>query len=306
MKKLLILLSVTGSFAFGFRGCLFQLVNPGNDPLYALVTGIHYLNGDGSFHQYYLTAGAGGNIYRSTNPVNDPWVQRPSGTTNNINCLKNTPAADTAVTFGAGDNGTIVRSLDEGMTWTVLNSSVTRNLNGIDFQNMNAIIAVGDSGLIIKSTNGGNSWNQLSSGVTKNLNSVYIVNSFFSIVAGDGGTLLRTSNGGTTWEDMSFADTTTNLNKIGLMGTWFFGNILGIVGDNGILYQSTNYTNWNLISTGTSEDLYDIRFKNSGSGFVTGENGTVRYTIDGGLQWYSDPFLNSLTTERISCFTYTE
>ncbi|MEO8209395.1 MAG: T9SS type A sorting domain-containing protein [bacterium] len=289
------------TFAVGFRGsCFFDKLDFDN-PLYKVVSGLRYNSSRAGFiDEYFIISGASGKIFRSSDPVTDPWVEKNSGTTNNINFLKNNERNDTSITYGVGDNGTIVRSLNQGMTWTVLNSSVSGKLNGIDFTNLNTdnLIAIGDSGLIIKTTNGGANWITLNSGVTKNLNSIYVIN-FITIIVGDGGTLLRTTNEGTTWENRSFPDTTIDLNKIGLMGSWFFGRILGIAGDNGSLYRSTNYLSWDSIPTGTTTDLYELNFKNASSGFVSGDNGTIRYTTDGGSEWFSDFFLQSLTNERI-------
>ncbi|HMS64641.1 MAG TPA: YCF48-related protein [Ignavibacteria bacterium] len=303
MKKLFIQLFIVCAFATGFRGTCYFVPTEFDNPLSILVFGFKYNNGDAGFvDNYYLAAGANGKIYRSTNPVSDPWLEQNSGTINNINCLENSGRSDTAVTYGAGDNGTVIRSLDQGLTWTVLNSNVTGDLKSVDFigSDINNVVAVGNSGLIILTTDGGNNWNTINSGVTKDLNSVYSLNSFIIFIAGDGGTLLRSSNGGMNWENRSLPDTTADLNKIGSMGSWFFGPILGMVADNGTLYRTTNFLFWDSIATGTDEDLYELKFKNANSGYVTGNNGLIRYTTNGGTEWFSEFFLSSLTNEKIS------
>ncbi|HMS34354.1 MAG TPA: T9SS type A sorting domain-containing protein [Ignavibacteria bacterium] len=303
MKKFIIQLFIVCLFAAGFKGTCFYVPTDFDDALYSLIYGFRYNNSDAGFvDNYYLAAGADGKIYRSTDPLTDPWIEKNSGTANNINCLKNSGRSDTAVTFGAGDLGTIVRSLDQGMTWTVINSNVTGKLNSIEFvgSDINNVIAAGDSGLIILSTNCGVNWTVINAGVTNNLNSVYSLNSFNTFIAGDKGTLLQSSNGGMTWNNRSLPDTASNLNKIGTMGTWFFGTILGMVGDNGTLYRTTNFLFWDSIPTGTSEDLYEIKFKNASSGYVGGENGVIRYTTNGGNEWFSDFFISSVNTERVS------
>jgi photosystem II stability/assembly factor-like uncharacterized protein len=257
--------------------------------------------GDSFFQLYYIAAGGGGKIYTTNDPVLGTWTERSSGTTNDIFHLKSAPRTDTSVIFGVGDNGTIIRSLNQGVNWTVLNSSVATNLKSIDFvsTNLQTVIAVGESGLVIRSTNLGESWTSINSGVTKNLNSIYAEHFFSILIAGDDGTVLRSSDGGMNWENRTLADTLTDLNKIGLMGGWFFGSILGIAGDDGRLYRSTNTLFWDSIYTGTSADLYDIRFKNASSGYLCGEDGTVIYTTNGGLEWFDDPFIQSITDDDI-------
>lgn len=302
MKKIILTLSVLCIFATGFRGgCHFKESLTGNDPFYALVSGLRYLKNDSFIELYYIAAGAGGKIYTSEDPVSGAWTERSSGTTSNINYLKTAGRTDTAVTFGVGDNGAIIRSLNQGDNWTVLNSSVTGNLKSIDFvsSNLNDVIAIGESGLIIKSTDLGDSWISINSGVTKNLNSIYSASFFSILIAGDDGTILRSSDGGMNWENRSLADTVTDLNKIGLMGQWFFGNILGIAGDDGRLYRSTTSLFWDSIYTGINADIYDFRFKNANSGYLCGEDGTIIYTTNGGTEWYDDFFLQSITDEDI-------
>jgi photosystem II stability/assembly factor-like uncharacterized protein len=304
MKKIIFYLCITSYLSMGFGGGCFFTPFETDNPLSALVSGFLYTNASsnaGFVDRYYIAAGENGKIYRSTDPLTDPWIEMVSNTSNRINYLADSDTYDTTLTYGVGEHGTIIRSNDQGMTWEVLGSETKNELNGIDFINLNVntLVAVGNSGLIIRSSDGGESWNPVSSGVTKNLNSIYSLSSFANFIAGDDGTLLRSSDGGLTWENRSLADTVNDLNKIGTMGTWFFGTILGMVADSGKLYQSTDNLWWNPIETGTTEDLYEIKFKNASSGYVAGDNGTIRYTINGGNEWFSDFFLSSLTTERI-------
>ncbi|MBK8553656.1 MAG: T9SS type A sorting domain-containing protein [Ignavibacteria bacterium] len=302
MRKIILTLSVLCIFSTGFRGgCLFNESLVGNHPFFALVSGLRYLNSDSFVELYYIAAGAEGKIYTTNDPVSGAWTERSSGTTSNINYLKTVGRTDTAVTFGVGDNGAIIRSLNRGFNWTVLNSSVTGNLRSIDFtgSNLNDVIAIGESGLIIKSTDLGETWTPINSGVSKNLNSIYSASFFSILIAGDDGTILRSSDGGMNWENRSLADSVTDLNKIGLMGQWFFGNILGIAGDDGRLYRSTNFLFWDSIYTGINADLFDFSFKNASSGYLCGADGTIIYTTNGGAEWYDDLFLQSITDEDI-------
>lgn len=258
---------------------------------------------NGLVNLYYISAGDSGSVFTTTDPVNIPWTARNSGTANNICYLRNLPSYDTSITYGVGENGTIIRSLDQGVTWTVLTPPVSDKLTSIEFTSpfdINILTAVGESGLIIRTTNAGSTWSTVSSGVSKNLNSIFAVSYFNSIIAGDDGTLLRSTNAGANWQNISLADTITDLNKVGNMGTWFFGDIGGIVGDNGTLYFSTNFLIWNPINTGTTRDLFDLKFRSASSGYVAGDSGIIRYTINGGAEWFSDFFLETLTSEKIN------
>lgn len=307
MKKNILLLLIFVFFAFGFGGNCYYVSTETGNPLFALLKGFLYDPTNGSNEQgfidlYYIAAGAEGKVYTTVDPATGNWSPVNSGTTNDIYFLKNSIRSDTTVSFGVGESGTIIRSLNMGATWSVLNSGISQNLYGIDFigTNLDYMVAVGESGTIIRSTNLGETWNPVSSGVTKNLNTVYSFSSFITYAAGDDGTLLRSSNSGLNWINVSLPDTVTDLNRIGQMGSWFFGNIYGIVGDGGKLYRTLDNFSWNSVSTGTDEDLFDLQFRNASSGYVCGTNGTVRYTIDGGNEWFTDPFIQSITNNTIT------
>lgn len=302
MKKIILSVSILCMFATGFRGgCLIDILITSNPALWSLITGMRYTSSE-AVQIYYLAAGDNGTVYRSSDPRIDPFVEINTGISGNIKALRNSPRTDTSVTFGVGDNGLIVRSLNQGFNWITLTSGTATDLNDVEFlsSGFTSLAAIGDNGMILTSSDCGNNWVQVASPVSKNLNSIYSINSFITIAVGDDGTIIRTTNGGMNWVSASLEDTTTDLNKIGSMGTWFFGTIMGIAGDNGALYQSTNYLSWTPLVSETTEDLYDLRFRNASSGFVTGNNGAVRFTTNGGFNWYSDPFINSVSEERIN------
>ncbi len=206
MKKLFTQLFIC-VFATGFRGSCFFVPTDLENPLSILVYGFRYNGSDAGFvDNYYLAAGTNGKIYRSTDPVSDPWTEMVSVTSNDLHSLSVCERYDTAVTFAVGDNGTIIKSLDQGLTWSVMNSGVSGKLNSVDFigSDIDNAIAVGNSGVILTTTNGGINWINVSTGITKNLNSVYAQNSFTVFIAGDDGTILRSSNSGLNWQTQVF------------------------------------------------------------------------------------------------------
>lgn len=302
MKKIIISVSVIFIFITGFRGCennyvLFDFF------LHALNTAILYDKGEGGFaEKYYVTGGENGRVFTNTDPVSDFWVERKSGTGNNLNAIKSTPRLDTAIVYAVGDNGTIIRSPDRGIDWTLLVSPTTRNLNGLDFTSFTSIFVVGDSGLILRSTNSGVNWTILNSGVTKKLNSIYCNSFNQAITVGEKGTILRTTNFGANWQNVSLQDTSIDLNKIGYGGfTTQTGIIACIVGDKGNVFQSSDFVTWNLLITGTTRNIRDFYFNgNATEGFVTGDSGTVLYTTNSGINWSQDFFLLSLTDQNIT------
>ncbi len=64
--------------------------------------------------------------------------------------------------MAVGDNGTIVKSTDNGSSFDNATSSTSNNLYGVGFGN-NAFVAVGDNGTIVRSTDNGTTWDDVTS-----------------------------------------------------------------------------------------------------------------------------------------------
>jgi hypothetical protein len=75
------------------------------------------------------------------------------------------------------------------------------------------------------------------------------------------------------------ATTLRGINFISTTNGW-------VVGSNGTLLKTTDGgTNWNALTSGTTNDLYDVQFTDANTGWVVGENGTIRKTTNGGTSW---------------------
>ena len=70
-----------------------------------------------------------------------------------------------------GYSGKIVRSTDNGSTFSEVTSPIGTNLYGVTFGN-NTFVAVGQSGKIVRSTDNGSSFSEVTSPITTDLNNV--------------------------------------------------------------------------------------------------------------------------------------
>jgi Uncharacterized protein related to plant photosystem II stability/assembly factor len=70
-----------------------------------------------------------------------------------------------------GDNGTIVISTDNGLSWDNVTSPTSNYLVGIGF-GYNTFVAVGTNGNILRSTDNGSSWDNASSPTVNQLRGV--------------------------------------------------------------------------------------------------------------------------------------
>lgn len=106
---------------------------------------------------------------------------------------------DDKIGWIVGDGGLILKTEDDGQTWTRQNSGTQVSLYNVDFRDKKTGIAVGSGGTILRTENGGQTWEKIKSPVTKSLLRVNFVNDKTGWIVGGGGTILRTEDKGITW-----------------------------------------------------------------------------------------------------------
>jgi len=96
-----------------------------------------------------------------------------------------------------GSNGVILHSKNHGLTWDLILSGTTVNLNAVRFapDSLYGYIA-GDSGVILMSNDGGYNWSREYPPTKHNLRGVALVDPFHVYICGDSGTILWTQDGG--------------------------------------------------------------------------------------------------------------
>jgi photosystem II stability/assembly factor-like uncharacterized protein len=77
--------------------------------------------------------------------------------------------------IAVGENGIILKSVDNGNTWEIKQSNTTEHLMSVYAVNPNYIITCGANGTILVSNDYGESWSVLISPVTSTLNDVMFV-----------------------------------------------------------------------------------------------------------------------------------
>jgi photosystem II stability/assembly factor-like uncharacterized protein len=121
------------------------------------------------------------------------------------NTLGRIDVVDANTMYAVGEAGTILRSTDGGVTWTIQASGTRKYLYAISCPDVNTCSVVGESGTILHTTNGGATWTAQSSGVQLFLSSVSFTDTNTGMVTGAGAdvdpnaVILRTTDGGATW-----------------------------------------------------------------------------------------------------------
>ena len=105
-----------------------------------------------------------------------------------------------------GHSGTILKSTDNGVSFSTVTSGTSSNIRGVGFGN-NTFVLVGASGTILRSTDYGATFSTVTSGTTKHLNDVTFGNNTF-VAGGTRGTILRSTDNG-----LSFSTVTSGTSQ---------------------------------------------------------------------------------------------
>ena len=132
------------------------------------------------------------------------WQVQTSGITEDLNDIAILNQSNAVV---VGDNGTILKSTDNGTNWNVKSSGTANHLNAVSFRDEQNGIVVGNE-VICRTTDGGENW--LVSSLNKNGITISyrlrLNNSVSSILIGcNDGTIISSNDNGNTWDDTTFS-----------------------------------------------------------------------------------------------------
>ncbi len=235
----------------------------------------------------YVILASNGNIYYATDPAGS-WTLVNLGSDNWV--------AGTVVgtTFWiVGDASSTMNSTD-GITWNPVNVLSTRAMTGIAHNNATTI-AVAGAQAIQYSTDGGTVWNNVRLFGLTNGGWIAGANQPGAVVAvvfGNGTYGMILSNDqGYTWRG-PYLNTATAINGITYSSSL---NTYVVVGDGGTIYASGGGTVWTPATSGTIQNLRNVRWLNSTHYVAVGENGTILTSTNGGT-WVSQTTPGGVST----------
>jgi len=188
--------------------------------------------------------------------------------------------------YAVGENGTVMKSTDGGITWEEQNTGNVASLTSLSFINAEIGFACGNSGTIIKTTNGGEQWNILSSKTDEDLYALYFINADIGFCTGDWGILLKTVDGGNNWDTTGsqlvrrFRDIKFPSDSIGYLVGGLNENYINIC-----LKTTNQGSTWDTIFLPVQDEIFDMCFINPETGYMAGNYSTVIKTTDGGSSW---------------------
>ena len=143
--------------------------------------------------------------------------------------------------MAVGDDGTILRSTDQGLSWSRQTLPLAPDLRGVATRTSASIFAaVGLGGRIVRSTNLGVDWEDVTSPTGQDLFDVVQDSNNF-VAVGAAGTILRSSTNNAasgTWAVVDAPVTTA------LRGVWYDGARFYAVGDAEVVMRSFDGTAW--------------------------------------------------------------
>lgn len=202
------------------------------------------------------------------------------------------PAGQSSVAYATGSqntansNGVVIKTIDGGETWSTI-YTLNKGLRKINFITSMRGFLAGHDNTLLKTVDGGATWTNITV-----QNDIYYYNQleFFDANNGvlsaitNGGQLVsyKTTDSGETWTPVT---STTNLQTMDI--GYASNNVLYSVGYDQKISKSINSGNtWTTIKSGINGMLYfSTSFKDELNGVVSGEDGEVLKTIDGGATW---------------------
>ena len=174
--------------------------------------------------------------------------------------------------------------------WTAAVALGANDLRGMALGGV--IIAVGANGAMYSSVDGV-TWNPVTSGVAGNLNAAVYAGTVYAVV-GDGGVMLYSPDA-VTWTPQ-ITGTANNLYAIERSGS-----LLVAVGAKGTIVTSTDGKTWAAAAnSGTSNDLYAVKYLPNGMWIALGAKGTLLTSFDAST-WTAAV---SNTALDLTCFAY--
>lgn len=219
------------------------------------------------------------------------WVQVGTGTTTSQ--LWSVSFADASKVFAVGVNGTMVKSLDNGQTWSLVNHGLTtKNLYSIKFSSSQVGYAGGVGLTLLKTTDGGATWTSIRPNLPTTLLE-YTASSldFYDLnftddnngyAIGYNGVVIKTSDGGATWANYStigsgiYRSTDFIDANVGFLAS--HGNNLKKTENGGVLFTNVTHSY-------TVTHFFDVQVVTPTVVIATGQPGIILRSTDAGTTW---------------------
>jgi len=183
--------------------------------------------------------------------------------------------------FSVGEQGLILKSEDNGESWSLSKTNTKVLLTSVFFLNENTGWVTGHQGTILKTIDAGKSWQlQHSHSESDPLFDILFINENQGIAIGGYGYSLISNDGGKNWDRINISDDDYHLYAI----TSSNNDKYYIAGESGTLLVSDNFSIWKKLPINHNGTLFSIQAKNN-SITATGIRGSIIHSNDKGNNW---------------------
>src|SRR4051812_32461551 len=194
--------------------------------------------------------------------------------------------------YAAGDFGTLLKTADNGFTWTGIATGITVNLNQVRLLDANTVF-IGAGCLLRRSDDGGTTFKRILATSSErscpaSVTSFYFTTPLIGYVLLSDGTVQRTDDGGQSFQQRTAVPGTAATGaspSAPPTDIWFISDTTGFASAGGLIYKTTDGGNsWTPVSTGTPK-INSFFFVNTLTGYAAGDTKTILKTVDGGATW---------------------
>ena len=183
-----------------------------------------------------------------------------------------------------GDRGHILRSKDDGKTWTQCAVPTRAMLTGVSFPDALHGWAVGHDGVILNTVDGGETWQRQDKG--DDLETVYLdvlfLNAQRGFAVGAYSKFIFTEDGGKTWQSGAPSEHDLHYNRL----TAAPGGRLFLAGESGsLLISSDTGRTWQPSAVPYDGSLFGYVPVDEKTGVVHGLRGHIFTSVDQGVTW---------------------
>jgi photosystem II stability/assembly factor-like uncharacterized protein len=222
-------------------------------------------------------------------PNGSGWCQISPVQANTLNAVTKVEAS---TLVAVGQAGTILRSVDGGLTWVVVPSGTSVALKSVAFAGAGLGLAAGESGTILRSVDGGLTWTAAASGTGLPLAAVAFAGSESAAFAVGSDSVFRSTDGGQAWSLVSTHSVCfpgPACSSYAFTGIAFADATTGVaVGAYGRAIRSTDGgATWSDAAMKNYGVLQDVAFAGPGFGVAVGGGCApiVQTSTDAGQSW---------------------
>ncbi len=283
LKTVFTLIIIIGNSAIGFSQIWTPLTTNTQESLKA----VSFVNA-----QTGWIAGTNGTILKTTDAGLN-WTDQSIAITQTFRCLH---FVNNMIGWAAGDSGVVYNTIDGGANWQAQNSNSVKQLNAIKFLNNTTGWLVGNSvspsmPTIRKTVDGGANWTAVvAASINSSLWGLSIIDAQNIWVSGTSKRIANTADGGSIWtnETVLPGGGITIYNDIQMLNGSLGWGVNSFGNSNGNIAKYTTVGGWQGQTSGTTADLLSLSFVDANIGWVSGRNGTILSTPNGGSNWNQD------------------